>query len=477
MNQFLGGNKTQAQGGASTGPTGQIPAYIDRPARNEVQNWNAIPSGIAPMWPSNSSLDISIYVSSSIRMPALSAVPQESLVMEEKAFNMANWSESREVDTTFKVPKEVQQNGTLWAHFYVALSGHQLDPAAKDYSPESAVHFLRPLNQYLPKKKVAKRKNLLASSEDAADEEEDNTPKYSISSYYHPNFTVSVIPDFGVANYQQMHPAVRQYVHLESTGARDITGQNTWYYPVLYLNTFWQLRSHMTELNSTVETLPLRIVLNNLSNWKFNILASMDEGAKQNARNAASGQPVPGGGDGSEFEMIKEVLLDTNIYLLGTTAIVSVLHMIFETLAFKNDIVSAPLLSVVIYGLTSYRLIGARRKTISVPRFVLSLLTSSCNWSFSSTSSITTKTHPGWFLQAKDLVLFLKPGKLQRPWTFASVLLHRTRSGLSCLMLSLLKTSINSAKRRRRPRNTTRLPLNTSTLWPCHCWVHTLSTA
>lgn len=260
--------------------------------------------------------------------------------MEEKAFNMANWSESREIDTTFKVPKEVQQNGTLWAHFYVALSGHQLDPAAKDYSPESAVHFLRPLNQYLPKKKVAKRKNLLASTEDAADEEEDTTPKYSISSYYHPNFTVSVIPDFGVANYQQMHPAVRQYVHLESTGARDITGQNTWYYPVLYLNTFWQLRSHMTELNSTVETLPLRIVLNNLSNWKFNILASMDEGAKQNARNAASGQPVPGGGDGSEFEMIKEVLLDTNIYLLGTTAIVSVLHMIFETLAFKNDIVS-----------------------------------------------------------------------------------------------------------------------------------------
>ncbi|KAI7968738.1 hypothetical protein EIK77_005754 [Talaromyces pinophilus] len=416
MGQFLGGNKNQAQGGASTGPTGQIPAYIDRPARNEVENWSAIPSGIAPMWPSNSSLDISIYVSSSIHMPALSAVPQESLVMEEKAFNMANWSESREVDTTFKVPKEVQQNGTLWAHFYVALSGHQLDPAAKDYSPESAVHFLRPLNQYLPKKKVAKRKNLLASSEDAVDEEEDNTPKYSISSYYHPNFTVSVIPDFGVANYQQMHPAVRQYVHLESTGARDKTGQNTWYYPVLYLNTFWQLRSHMTELNSTVETLPLRIVLNNLSNWKFNILASMDEGAKQNARNAASGQPVPGGGDGSEFEMIKEVLLDTNIYLLGTTAIVSVLHMIFETLAFKNDIVSFSLLSVVGYGLTSYRLIGARRKTTLVPRFVLSLLTSSCNWLFSFTSSTTTKIHPGWFLPAKDLVLSLKPGKSLRPW-------------------------------------------------------------
>jgi hypothetical protein len=50
------------------------------------------------------------------------------------------------------------------------------------------------------------------------------------------------------------------------------------------------------------------------------------------------GQTAPGGGDGTEFEMIKEVLLDTNIYLLGTTVIVSIFHMIFELLAFKSDI-------------------------------------------------------------------------------------------------------------------------------------------
>jgi hypothetical protein len=36
--------------------------------------------------------------------------------------------------------------------------------------------------------------------------------------------------------------------------------------------------------------------------------------------------------------MIKEVLLDTNPFLLGTTVIVSIFHMIFEMLAFKSDI-------------------------------------------------------------------------------------------------------------------------------------------
>jgi hypothetical protein len=94
----------------------------------------------------------------------------------------------------------------------------------------------------------------------------------------------------------------------------------------------------MTTLNSTVTRLPLHINLNNLANWKFSMIASIDEGAKQTARQAAQGQAPPGGGDGSEFEMIKEVLLDTNIYLLSTTVVVSILHMIFEMLAFKSDI-------------------------------------------------------------------------------------------------------------------------------------------
>lgn len=83
---------------------------------------------------------------------------------------------------------------------------------------------------------------------------------------------------------------------MEASGARDGSGQNGWYYPVLFVNTFWQLRTHMIALNSTVTTLPIHINLNHLANWKFSILASMDEGAKQTARNAAQGEsPLKGG--------------------------------------------------------------------------------------------------------------------------------------------------------------------------------------
>ena len=322
---------------SSAGPAG-MPSFADRPNPSEIAEASILPDLIAPIWAPDSAVDISIYVSPSLAIPSFNS-PDGVLVLQEKNFTIGNYSDTREIDTTIKVPKQVQHNGTLWAHFFMARSGYQLDPAAKDYSTENAVHFPRPLNQYLAKKKVKKLKNLLATTEGEAQEEEDNTPSVMTASYYHPNFTVSLIPDSGTQKFGQMHPAVRQYVQLERSGARDISGENGWYYPIVFLNTFWQLRSHMMELNSTVDSVPLRFTLNNMANWKFSILTSVDEGSKQSARQAAHGGPVPGGGDGTEWEMVKEILLDTNIYLLCTTGVVTILHMIFETLAFKNDIV------------------------------------------------------------------------------------------------------------------------------------------
>ena len=340
MQQFMGGksaNTNNASTNDAPSANGPIPAFDDRPAEL-TGSYNPIPQNIAPIWPTNSSLDISILVSSSIVVPELEKVDPSMLVLQETDFGLEDWKESREIDTTFKVPTEVQHNGTLYGHFFIGLHGSTLDPAASGFDPTKAYHFARPLNQVLPKKKIRKTKNLLSGSNETNTEEDIPKAPRQLGSFYHPNFTMSFIPDSGSTSYVSMHPAVRQFVQLEATGARDSSGQNGWYYPILFINTFWQLRDHMTELNATVEELPLHISLSNMKNWKMALYASIDEGVKQNQRQAASGGPMPAGGDGSEFEEFKRVLVDTNIYLLSTTAFVSVLHMIFEGLAFKSDI-------------------------------------------------------------------------------------------------------------------------------------------
>ena len=400
------GNKNAKPSGSSS--PSQVPFFEERVGPGEITQYSQIPQVIAPIWPLNSTLDISIYVAPSLVMPTLSSVSREALVLQEKGFIVGDWKENRGIDSIIQVPKEVQNNGTLWAHFYIALQGYPLDPEAKAYDPAKAYHFSRSLSVVLPKKKVVKTRKLVGGTANTEDQGEE-TSTATFVSYYHPNFTMSFIPDSGTQSYVNMHPAVRQHIQLEASGARDNSGQNGWYYPILFVNTFWQLRSHMMELNSTVKTLPLHISLNNLANWKFSLYASIDEGMKQNQRQAATGGPISAAGDGSEFEEFKRVLIDTNVYLLSTTAIVSLLHTVFEALAFKSDIVGRPnytlFLTIPFVSLSKfvttytksslYSRTGARRKTTSAYLYGPSWRTFSCRLSSSSILWIIATAPPG----------------------------------------------------------------------------------
>lgn len=334
MKQFMGGNKAPAAPAvpdltAGSGPT-------------DPNDYSLIPQVVYPLWPNNTSVDFSMYISPSVAMPGLDKVPAEWRIVNEQNFSLVDWKDKRDIHTSFSVPKQVQNNGTLWAHFYVGQTGSVLDPASPSYDPAKAYRMSKPLTQYLAKKKVRKTRSLLAAANQTEDEEaqEEKEKGPTLASFYHPNITLSFIPDSGNQQYPTMHAAVRQFYSLEATGARDESGKNGWYYPVLYLNTFWQLKTHMVELNTTIpyETLPINVHLDKLSNWKFSLMASIDEGMKETAQKAARGEATPSGGDGSEMELFKEILLDSNIYLLGTTVVVSIFHMIFEMLAFKSDV-------------------------------------------------------------------------------------------------------------------------------------------
>lgn len=55
--------------------------------------------------------------------------------------------------------------------------------------------------------------------------------------------------------------------------------------------------------------------------WKFQIFASMTQGFDDAAKQ--------GGASGAELDEIKRMLVETNPWFLGLTALVSVLHMVY----------------------------------------------------------------------------------------------------------------------------------------------------
>lgn len=336
---------TDDSGNAITVPTntGDVPPYALRPdKRDEGAVWNPVPQKIAPIWPDDSVVDILIVLSPSLKQKPLKDYPEDMIVFKEEGYKLGNWSEKRVVETTIPVPKSVQNNGTLWGHFYIGLNeeGVNMDMTQPPFDPAKAYYFVYPFTQHIPKKKVSKTRSLLESKNVTKAEmtEEEEAGPIVVGNYYHPNTTISFVPGTGTMMYPTTNGAARQFITLEPTGARDGSGQNSWYYPILFVNGFWQLKSHFNPVNETVKTLPLRIELNNLANWKFQIMASVELGGRESARQAAFGNPVAGGGDGSEIEMVKEIFLDTNPILLGITIVVSIAHMILETLAFGSDI-------------------------------------------------------------------------------------------------------------------------------------------
>jgi Cleft lip and palate transmembrane protein 1 (CLPTM1) len=73
-------------------------------------------------------------------------------------------------------------------------------------------------------------------------------------------------------------------------------------------------------------------MLQPLSFMKFQIY-----GGLAHSMEAQQNSPM-GGATAQEMDEMKRMLLETNPILLGTTIVVSILHSLFEFLAFKNGI-------------------------------------------------------------------------------------------------------------------------------------------
>ena len=87
----------------------------------------------------------------------------------------------------------------------------------------------------------------------------------------------------------------------------------------------------MNPINTTTTTLPLRVTVKSTSHFKFQLFASMQDSFEKQASAPAGGLggATGGGGGGSELDAFKSILLETKPWLLITTAVVSVLHMLF----------------------------------------------------------------------------------------------------------------------------------------------------
>ncbi|KAJ9479175.1 Cleft lip and palate transmembrane protein [Pseudozyma hubeiensis] len=274
---------------------------------------------------------------------------------------LGDLSLKRDVDLELKLGEGVRRgNGSVWADFVVTQRGVSPDPSDKAYHPLGVVRSRKLLSRLMPLKRKRVEKNLFDktnSTRSEQEEEEDEEEDGKIVGHWHNNLTLALVQDAGDAGVQlsQLPPPLLQYVSV----VRDPTSgdmvvappptdpqqaavlqqayaagrpPNVLRYPTVFPNDFWLLKSHMYPINETVESLSLHVHLYHQSWFKFQMLAALSDSFDKQAGGAT------GSATGSEVDMIKTMLLETNPWFLALTIIVSILHSVFEFLAFSSDV-------------------------------------------------------------------------------------------------------------------------------------------
>jgi hypothetical protein len=100
------------------------------------------------------------------------------------------------------------------------------------------------------------------------------------------------------------------------------------YYPIIYQSEFWIMKDDMIEVNDTTTEVVIQLHFEDIKVWKWQLTSQMEETWKKQEEM----------GEDSGSDMFRTMLMETNPILLGITAIISVLHTIFDFLAFSNDI-------------------------------------------------------------------------------------------------------------------------------------------
>ncbi|KAF9317598.1 hypothetical protein BG003_000604 [Podila horticola] len=284
-----------------------------------------------PLWEPNTKADVFVYVSEDYDFKSYD--DQESLLWRTNDIEVGNnWQDERVAELSIVPSKHVQNNGTLYAHIYLAKQPAMLNPTSAGFDPNNRVYVRKPLTRYFAKKREFKVKKLVGGKQEEVEEEkpaEVNAPTSTIVSYWHQNLTINILNEQAMIPYSAVPPEFKELYQLEASGKIDEKG-NGFALPTVYINDFWLLKNQMSQINDTVHELPLRINLYPLSQMKFQMYAAMDIGTRK--------QTGMMGSTGGELDEVKRMLIETNPYLLALTVIVSCLHSAFEMLAFKNDI-------------------------------------------------------------------------------------------------------------------------------------------
>lgn len=294
--------------------------------KSRITAWNLFDNGTM--------FDLHVYISED---PAwVNFNDPSSLVWLQEDLMYGDWYGGRDgdgiftINTQIKASERLMNNGSIFLHTFVTRAGKSPNPnAGADYAGKLMGYATGMLSKYKKIKRV-KTHNLLAGEKEKFEKELANALEEDrIVSHWHPNLTINLVTDQTNWVKGSVPPPLDEYI-------RFLPGGQT-YLPIVFYNDYWNMLRDYQPINHTTPVLDLNLSYQPLSLFKWQLYAA--QSMRNKWTNNIFGEALTGGMESDEDQdSLKETLLETNPYLLGITIAVSILHSIFELLAFKNDI-------------------------------------------------------------------------------------------------------------------------------------------
>lgn len=256
-----------------------------------------------------------------------------ALIWSKKGLVYGDWTGGPNDDGThnfnmkIETSEKLRNNGSIYLHVYFVKQDYQSSKAtgAAKFSGKYVARATKQLNKF-KRLRFKKTQNLLTGETTATPEEimKAETVKTEVISHWHPNLTVNLVTDQSTFIQGAVLPPFNDYIEFTPGGEH--------YKPVVYFNEYWNLLRDYQAINETSKTLDLNLVYQPLSLFRWQLYLT------QTRENKWTSGWFQDEADDDDQDSLKEALLDTSPYLLALTIIVSILHSVFELLAFKNDI-------------------------------------------------------------------------------------------------------------------------------------------
>ncbi|KAE8750235.1 hypothetical protein FOCC_FOCC003043 [Frankliniella occidentalis] len=277
------------------------------------------------LFENGTAMDLYVFISESKKFSDFDN--HEALIWRKNNLVYGDWYSGPNGDGNYvlksqiRTSEAVQNNGSIYLHVYVMKHGKS--PRQLEFGSYS----FRQLNKF-KRRRYTKTKNLLTGETSATPEEvmKAETMKEEVVSHWHSNLTINLVTD--QTNWAQgaVPPPLNEFIEFVN---------GTHYKPVVYFNDFWNMLRDYQPINSSIKTLDLELTFQPLSLFKWQMYTA--QSMRNKWTSSVFGDNFAEEED-EDQDSLKEALLETPAYLLILTAVVSILHSVFELLAFKNDI-------------------------------------------------------------------------------------------------------------------------------------------